>query len=240
MIRLMKLFEVSHFEVQDSSEREEAEEETRKDSKVDGKAVADGDTLTVYVRASDPEEVNLVPSHVLETNRKRKHARALRNYAEANALHQEIIDYGYRVIKFQNEEVLAPKYRIRLRGIDAPESEMPYGKEAREELTKIVEGKSLRMLLYETDCYGHFVGDIYDNNIFVQELMLKKGCAWYYPHYDSREELRKWENEAKVKQVGLWAFSNHEEHGNGERINEMQLTPFHISIIKKLHHLNYK
>ncbi|KAI9075647.1 hypothetical protein K1719_042397 [Acacia pycnantha] len=103
---------------------------------VDGKAMANGDTLTLYVRASDPEEVNLVPSHVLEENLKRKQGQTLRNYVEVNALHQQIIDYGYRVIKFQNEEVRVHKYRIRLRGIDAPESELPYDKDAREELTK--------------------------------------------------------------------------------------------------------
>ncbi|KAI9095633.1 hypothetical protein K1719_026193 [Acacia pycnantha] len=74
----------------------------------------------------------------------------------------------YLVIKFGNEEVLVHKYRIRLRGIDAPESEMPYGKEATEELTKIVEGKCLRILVYEIDSYGRLVGDIYcDNNTFV-------------------------------------------------------------------------
>ncbi|XP_028806662.1 staphylococcal-like nuclease CAN1 [Neltuma alba] len=178
---------------------------------VDGRAVADGDTITVYVRALDPQEISCVPSHVLKANIKRNEARALRNYAEANVLHQEIINSGYRVIRIQNEEVLARKYRIRLRGIDAPESEMPYGKEATEELTRIVQGKSLRILIYEIDCYGRFVGDIYCNNIFVQELMLKKGFAWYYSHYDKRTELKNWEEEARVKQAGLWASPDPEE-----------------------------
>ena len=64
-----------------------------------------------------------------------------------------------------------------IRGIDAPESEMPYGKEATEELTKIVEGKCLRILVYEIDSYGRLVGDIYcDNNTFVQVLY----CSFVY------------------------------------------------------------
>jgi len=45
---------------------------------------------------------------------------------------------------------------------------MPYGKEAKAELTKIVQGKSLRVLIYGEDRYQRCVGDIYCNNIFVQ------------------------------------------------------------------------
>ncbi|XP_065617171.1 staphylococcal-like nuclease CAN1 isoform X3 [Quercus suber] len=63
------------------------------------------------------------------------------------------------------------------RGIDAPENEMPYGKEAKEELTKIVQGKCLRVLVYGEDRYGRCVVDIYCDGKFVQELMLKKGLA---------------------------------------------------------------
>ena len=54
------------------------------------------------------------------------------------------------------------------RGIDAPESAMPYGKEAKEELVNLVQGKCLRIFVYEEDRYGRYVGDIYSNGIFVQ------------------------------------------------------------------------
>ena len=62
------------------------------------------------------------------------------------------------------------------RGIDAPESAMPYGKEAKEGLTKIVQGKSLRVLVYGEDRYGRCVGDLHCNGKFVQVLFLSK---WY-------------------------------------------------------------
>lgn len=45
----------------------------------------------------------------------RSKARAERDYAKADALHKKIIDHNYRVIPIHNEEVLAKKYRIRLR-----------------------------------------------------------------------------------------------------------------------------
>ncbi|KAH0968946.1 hypothetical protein GBA52_029190 [Prunus armeniaca] len=141
----------------------------------------------------------------------RSKARAKKNYTKADELHKKIIDAGYRVLNVQNQEILARKYRIRLRGIDSPESSMPYGKEAKQELVKLIEGKCLRVLVYGEDRYGRCVGDIYSNGIFAQEVMLKKGCAWHYTAYDQRSELARWEEEARLKRVGLWASSNPEK-----------------------------
>ena len=49
---------------------------------------------------------------------------------------------------------------------------MPYGKEAKNELLQMVEGKSLRIIVYAEDRYGRFVGDIYCNGSFVQVIFL--------------------------------------------------------------------
>lgn len=178
---------------------------------VDVKAVADGDTVTVYVSTMDPRESSCVPKEVQVAAVQRSKARAKRNYPEADALHKKITDMGYRMLNINNVDVLAKKYRIRLRGIDAPESKMPYGQEAKEEMVKIVAGKCLKVLVFTEDQYGRCVGDIYCNGIFVQELMLKKGLAWHYSAYDKRPELEKWEKEARAKRVGLWASSNPEK-----------------------------
>ncbi|CAH8384781.1 unnamed protein product [Eruca vesicaria subsp. sativa] len=178
---------------------------------VDPKAVADGDTITVYVSSSDPVVSSSVPREVNVAAVQRAKARERKDYTKADALHQKIIDSGYRVLNIQNEEVLARKFRIRLRGIDAPESQMPFGKEAQEELLKIVQWKSLKVLVYGEDQYGRCVGDIYCNGVFVQEAMLKKGLAWHYVAYDKRMVLAKWEKEARQKRVGLWASSNPEK-----------------------------
>ncbi|KAJ4833039.1 arginine permease [Turnera subulata] len=175
---------------------------------VDAKAIPDGDTISVYVSTTDPRESSCVPGDVQTAAVQRSQARAARNYDRADALHKKIIDAGYRMINVQNEEILARKYRIRLRGIDAPESSMPHGKEAKAELVKIVQGKCLRVFVYDQDRYGRCVGDIYCNGMFVQELMLKKGYAWHYTAYDQRPELAKWEKEARAKRIGLWASSN--------------------------------
>ncbi|XP_076934052.1 putative 38.1 kDa protein isoform X2 [Bidens hawaiensis] len=177
---------------------------------VDGKTVPDGDGVNVYVNTTDSRESSLVPHEVRVAAVERSIARSQRSYTMADALHKQIIDAGYRVLNINNEAILARKYRIRLRGIDAPENQQPYGKEAKEELVKIVDGNCLKILVFDEDRYGRFVGDVYCNGLFVQKRMLKKGLAWHYTAYDKRPQLGKWQKDARAKRIGLWASSNPE------------------------------
>ncbi|CAN1812200.1 Uncharacterized 38.1 kDa protein [Linum perenne] len=181
------------------------------DVQVDAKAIPDGDTITVYVSTANPRESSCLPGDVQAAAVQRAKARAERNYPKADALQKQIVDAGYRALTVHNEDVLARKYRIRLRGVDAPESSMPYGKEAKEELVKLIQGKCLRVLIYDQDRYGRCVGDIYCNGLFIQEIMLKKGLVWHYFAYDKRPELASWEKQARAKRVGLWASKNPQE-----------------------------
>jgi endonuclease YncB( thermonuclease family) len=57
---------------------------------------------------------------------------------------------------------------MKCRGIDAPENSMPYGKEAKEELVNLVQGRTLKISVYDTDRYGRLVGDVECNGVFVQ------------------------------------------------------------------------
>ncbi|KAG0500900.1 hypothetical protein HPP92_000972 [Vanilla planifolia] len=179
---------------------------------VDAKAVADGDTINVYVDAADPRESPVVPRQIRKAASARAKARAAKDYKTADALQKIINDAGYRVVNgHKGEETLAKKYRIRLKGIDAPESSMPYGKEAKEELVRLVQGKRLRVYVYGEDRYGRSVGDIYCSGSFVQEKMLRRGFAWHYHAYDQRPELAAWEKEAREARAGLWAQPNPEK-----------------------------
>ncbi|KAF7035207.1 hypothetical protein CFC21_046123 [Triticum aestivum] len=179
---------------------------------VDAKAVADGDTITVYVDTADPRESGNVPCEVQEAAAERTKARAAKNYEKADTLQKIIVDAGYRQVPgLTGEQVLAKKYRVRLRGIDAPENSMPYGREAKEELVKLVQGRTLKISIYDTDRYGRLVGDVDCNGVFVQEHMLKKGLTWHYTAYDQRPELAEWEKQAQAGGLGLWALPNPEK-----------------------------
>ncbi|XP_026384652.1 uncharacterized 38.1 kDa protein-like [Papaver somniferum] len=186
--------------------------ETADDIEVDSRCVPDGDCLTVYVDVADPREARNVPKVVQEAVSQRLRARANMDYATADACYKKIVDAGYRLLRgTNNEHTLTKRYRVRLRGIDAPEIKMPYGQEAKEELTKLVEGKCLTVHVYGVDPHGRLVGDVHCNGIFVQEVMLKKGGAWNYSDYGNSPELAKWEMEARAARVGLWALSNPEK-----------------------------
>ncbi|XP_047068849.1 paramyosin-like [Lolium rigidum] len=100
------------------------------------------------------------------------------------------------------------KYRIRMRGIDAPELEMEHGDEARNELVKLIAGKCVTINVYGTDQYGRYLGDIYCDGIFIQEEMLKRGFAWYFKTGETRTELARWEKEAREARQGLWSSDN--------------------------------
>lgn len=66
---------------------------------------------------------------------------------------------------------------------------MPYGKEAKKELMKLIGGKSVTIYVYEQDQFGRYVGDIYCDNMFIQVkqelLFLKRNylvahAFWFY------------------------------------------------------------
>uniref|UniRef100_K3XR75 TNase-like domain-containing protein n=1 Tax=Setaria italica TaxID=4555 RepID=K3XR75_SETIT len=160
--------------------------------KVDAKAVTDGDTITVYVNMANHPESGDVSQEVHKAATEWTKAWVAKNCQRADALQKIILDGGYRQVpNTRGEQVLAKKYRIRLRGIDAPESLMPYGKEAKEELVRLVQGKTLKISIYDSDRYGRLVGDVDSNGVSVQEHMLKKGLAWHCTAYDHRMELSK-------------------------------------------------
>jgi cysteinyl-tRNA synthetase len=83
-------------------------------SQVDGKSIADGDTVNVFVDVDrDPREGAVVPPSVRTSVEARQRARANRDFQTADRLQREIQDAGYRV--FDQEGILAKKYRIRAR-----------------------------------------------------------------------------------------------------------------------------
>lgn len=82
--------------------------------------------------------------------------------------------------------------RIRLCGIDAPESNQAGGEEAAEALKKIVKKENaIAIAFIEQDRYGRWIGEIFanpgsDREIFVNEELVKMGLVWPYKQY--------WEN----------------------------------------------
>jgi len=96
--------------------------------------------------------------------------------------------------------------RIRLAQIDAPESDQPYGKNAKAALSALAFGKQARVEVVDIDRYGRTVGEVFVDGIDVNYEMVREGHAWAYTKYSHTTEIIELENGARAAKKGLWAL----------------------------------
>ena len=102
--------------------------------------------------------------------------------------------------------VLEGKVKLRLRNIDAPELDLCGGKEAKEELEKLVSGKKVVVEEQILDQWGRPMGLVYVDKKLVNEEMLKSGWARFHSDSTSqREALKTAGNQAKKELLGIWS-----------------------------------
>ena len=103
---------------------------------------------------------------------------------------------------------------LRLAEIDCPEKGQPFGTQAKNYTSNLVFGKNITYIKTDTDRYGRIIAKVYINNKYVSEELLKAGMAWWYYKYSTNEYLKKLQNQAKSKKIGLWAEPNPVEPWN--------------------------
>ena len=96
-------------------------------------------------------------------------------------------------------------YKIRLSGIDAPESGQAFGKRAKEHLEYLVAGKQVIAIVESKDRYGRYVASVKVNSKDVCAEMLATGYAWHYKQYSSNKYYADLQSEARKSKRGLWA-----------------------------------
>lgn len=107
------------------------------------------------------------------------------------------------VLRDGNEQV-----KIRLYGIDAPESGQPFGKASKRNLSAMVHGLSVQVEVMDTDRYGRTVARIFVDGEDVNAAQLRSGHAWLYRQYCKTWVCGEWaglEAEARSSGAGLWA-----------------------------------
>ncbi len=103
------------------------------------------------------------------------------------------------------------EHRIRLNGIDAPESRQPFSQVSRRHLAELVAGREVLVVWDKRDQYGRIVGTVLVDGKDTSLAQLAAGLAWYYRYYasDVRADLRPRyeaaEATAKAARLGLWA-----------------------------------
>lgn len=96
--------------------------------------------------------------------------------------------------------------KVRLDGIDAPESRQDYGQRAKQVASDLMFGKQVQVTTKERDRYGRVVGSVSVDGVDVNREMVSAGMAWWYRRYaPGNTALERAEESARAARRGLWA-----------------------------------
>lgn len=124
---------------------------------------------------------------------------------------------GVRVIDGDTIEVLqsnGASERVRMSGIDAPESDQLFGKQSTQFLEKCVAGKPITIAYRERDKYQRLIGVVLAGGVDCNYEQVKNGAAWHYKQYQKdqpsgfAEPYAAAEAQARNNRKGLWAAEN--------------------------------
>lgn len=106
------------------------------------------------------------------------------------------------------------QHRIRLQGIDAPESKQDFGTQSKKKLSGLIFGKDVEVVYDKTDQYGRLIGKILLEGRDINLEQVRSGMAWHYQEYEreqsteDRELYARAEDEARSARRGLWVDTN--------------------------------
>jgi len=99
--------------------------------------------------------------------------------------------------------------KVRLAGIDAPESPQDFGQRARKFLQDFIGGETAKVEYDGRDQYGRIVGVVFVDGKNINLEMVKCGLAWHYVAFArNNTQLAEAQAEAQRKRRGLWVQPN--------------------------------
>lgn len=100
--------------------------------------------------------------------------------------------------------------KVRLYGIDAPDSTQPYSERSRQMLKAMIGGKVVTYEVMEENSDGLTVALVYLNNISINGAMVKAGYAWVHPSCSEKlsSSWKGYQRIAQGKKSGLWQQAN--------------------------------
>ncbi len=121
-----------------------------------------------------------------------------------------------RVIKVKDGDSVILRFEdstekeARLFGIDAPEYNQPFGREAKNILSKLVYKKTVLIESKGTDRYQREIVLLLDDSqqTSINQQMIGLGAAWVYSQYQNDKTWANSQNKAKQKSLGLWRNSS--------------------------------
>jgi len=98
--------------------------------------------------------------------------------------------------------------KIRLEGIDCPESRQDFGQKAKQATAELCFGKEVIIKQTGKDRYGRTIAFVYVGETCINHELIKLGMAWHYKKYNQDPELSELEIIARKNRVGIWSQSN--------------------------------
>lgn len=111
-------------------------------------------------------------------------------------------------------DVWRRQHRVRLAGIDAPESRQAFGKRSQQHLASLTFQKAVTVNWVKRDRYNRIVGKVTVTGRDVGLQQIQAGLAWHYKQYaheqSPEDKVRYAEAEelAKLSRIGLWREPN--------------------------------
>ncbi len=102
--------------------------------------------------------------------------------------------------------------RIRLYGIDAPESTQPGGGDARTYLTQRVLHQAVHLEPFQQDRYSRMIAIVLLGDENINQALIREGHAWAYRKYlkPTETDYCRLEADARIAKRGLWSLPNTE------------------------------
>ncbi len=121
-------------------------------------------------------------------------------------------DFSGKVVGISDGDTISVMHngreeKIRLHGIDSPESGQPFGSKAKQFTSSLAFRQVVLVKIQDYDRYGRTVGIVVlPDGTILNQLIVKAGFAWWYKQYAPSDEiLPKLEQEARKAKRGLWA-----------------------------------
>ena len=97
--------------------------------------------------------------------------------------------------------------KVRLYGVDAPEEQQAFGAVAKHFTSGMVFGKTVTVLVHDTDRDGRLVGEVLlPGGRSLNESVVRSGLAWWYQYYAPHDTtLDQLEQDARTAYRGLWS-----------------------------------
>lgn len=95
--------------------------------------------------------------------------------------------------------------KIRLEGIDCPESGQDFGSRAKQATVDLCFQKNVIVKQTGTDRYNRILAFVYVDDLCINKELLRIGMAWHFKQYNKDQELANIENEARNSGIGLWS-----------------------------------